>query len=414
MTNISLLTDADEVIGAEYDAFKDEVTRTVVGKLGASKIRFAELDMDGFYNQAWYGLYTKLQDGQQVENRKGLLVQMTYRRAIDEYRTLHPDRQADPVILETLGAENPIEETMDQQQEFKHFVEGMRSELNQRELQAATLCYVYGMSRPEAAEQVGVRPKRMEKIMDGVSRKMRPVLASIKEGTWCEDRAVLINQFALGALDPDSSEYGEAVDHLEGCPGCRRHVMGTRGLTAVTIPSALMLFALTGAAVGAGAAGAAAASAGGSSAAAGGSSAGGVAAGGAGAGAGAAQIAAVVAAIAAVAAGGFVAANRLSGGNDAPSPAPVSQAPATSAADAAAAKAAAAKAAAAKAAAEKRAAAKKAAAKKKVAAAKAEAAQPAPPQTQSQTAQPVQPQQTTPQYTPSNPSDDGGAEFDLQ
>jgi DNA-directed RNA polymerase specialized sigma24 family protein len=410
MSSPTLAVNADEVIGAEYDAFKDEVTRTVAGKLGATKIRFADLDMDGFYNQAWYGLYTKLQDGQRIENRKGLLIQMTYRRAIDEYRTLHPDRQADPVVLETLGVDNPIEETIDQQQEFKHFVEGMRSELNQRELQAATLCYVYGLSRPEAAEQVGVRPKRMEKIMDEVSRKMRPVLASIKEGTWCEDRAVLINQFALGALDAESDDYREAVDHLEGCPGCRRHVMGTRGLTAVTIPSAFVLMALTGAAVGAGAAGAAAA---GSSAAGGSSAGGGAAAAGAGAGiGGAAQIAAVVAAIAAVAAGGFVAVNNLSSEDPAPAPAPATQN--TDAADAAAEKAAAAKAAATKKAAAKRAAARKAAAKKKAAAAEAETPLPAPQAVQPQEAQPAQPQPTQPKATPSNPSEDGGAEFDLR
>lgn len=411
MSSPALAIDADAVIGEEYDAFKDEVTRTVAGKLAATKIRFADLDMDGFYNQAWYGLYTKLQDGQKIENRKGLLVQMTYRRAIDEYRTLHPDRQADPVVLETIGTDNPIEETIDQQREFKQFVEGMRSELSQRELQAATLCYVYGFSRPEAAEQVGVRPKRMEKIMDEVSRKMRPVLASIKEGTWCEDRALLINQFALGALDPDSADYREAVDHLEGCPGCRRHVMGTRGLTAITIPSALMLFALTGAAVGAGAAGAAAATSG--SAAGGSSAGGGAAAGGAGIG-GAAQAAAVVAAIAAVAAGGFVVANKVSGGNDAASPAPTTQGANTAAADAAAADAAAAKAAAAKKAAAERAAARKAAARKKAAAAEAEASQPAPQQSQPQVVQPAEPAPAKPKFTPSNPSDDGGAEFDLQ
>ncbi|MGH2960130.1 MAG: sigma-70 family RNA polymerase sigma factor, partial [Solirubrobacterales bacterium] len=364
-----------------------------------------------FYNQAWFGLYTKLQDGQQIENRKGLLIQMTYRRAIDEYRTLHPDRQADPVVLETLGVDNPIEETIDQQQEFRHFVEGMRSELNQRELRAATLCYVYGLSRPEAAEQVGVRPKRMEKIMDEVSRKMRPVLASIKEGTWCEDRAVLINQFALGALDAESDEYREAVHHLDGCPGCRRHVMGTRGLTAVTIPSALMLFALTGAAVGTGVAGASAIG----SSATGGSSAGVGTAAGAGAGIGsAAQVAAVVAAIAAVAAGGYVAANNLSGGDAAPAPNPASQSSAAAAADAAAAKAAAEKAAAKKKAAAERAAARKAAAKKKAAAAQAEPEQTTPQQPPPPAVQPPPQQTAPPQATPSNPSDDGGAEFDLQ
>ncbi|MBJ7353229.1 MAG: sigma-70 family RNA polymerase sigma factor [Thermoleophilaceae bacterium] len=405
MSSPASVINADQVIGEEYEAFKDEVTRTVAGKLAASKIRFAELDMDGFYNQAWYGLYTKLQDGQQIENRKGLLVQMTYRRAIDEYRTLHPDRHADPVVLETLGTDDPIEETLDQQREFKQFVEGMRSELSQRELRAATLCYVYGFSRPEAAEQIGVRPKRMEKIMDEVSRKLRPVLASIKEGTWCEDRAVLINQFALGALEPESDDYREAVAHLEGCPGCRRHVMGTRGLTAVTIPSALLLFALTSAAAGVGAAGAAAAT---GSSAAGGSSAGGAAAGGAGIG-GAAQAAAVIAAVTVVAAGGFVAANKISAGDDAGSSAPVSQGASSGAADAVAAKAAAKEKAA-----KKRAAARRSAARKRAAAAKPEASQPVPQQTQPQAAQPVAPAPAAPKYTPNDPSDDSGAEFDLQ
>jgi DNA-directed RNA polymerase specialized sigma24 family protein len=404
MSSFATLIDADAVIGAEYDSFKDEVTRSAAGKLAASNIRFADIDMDGFYNQAWYGLYTKLQDGQQVDNRKGLLIQMTYRRAIDEYRTLHPDRQADPVMLETVGVDNPIEETLDQQREFKQFTEGMRSSLSQRELQAATLCYVYGLSRPEAAEQVGVRPKRMEKIMDEVSRKLRPVLASIKEGTWCEDRAVLINQFALGALDVDSDEYREAVDHLADCPGCRRHVLGTRGLTAVTIPSGLLLLALTGAAT-AGAAGVAAASSGAGTA--GGTSAGGAAAAGGGAGiGGAVQIAAVVAAIATVAAGGFVAVNKISGDDSTPAPA---TAPESQSADNAAAKAAAAK----KAAAKKKAK-KKSAAKRKVKKAAAVEAQTPAPQPQVQ-----QPAQTAPapaeqKATPSNPSTDSGEEFDLQ
>ncbi len=402
MTSAGLPIDADRVIGEEYEAFKTDVVRAVSGKLSASKIRFADLDMDGFYNQAWYGLYTKLQDGQQVDNRKGLLVQMTYRRAIDEYRTLHPDRHADPVVLETLGAENPIEETLDQQREFTQFVEGMRASLSQRELRAATLCYVYGLSRPEAAEQVGVRPKRMEKIMDEVSRKMRPVLASIKEGNWCEDRATLINQYALGALEPGTEDYEEAVSHLENCSGCRRHVLGTRGLAAVTIPSGLLLIALTGAAVGAGAAGAAAAggAGAGAGASAGGSgAAGGAAAGGAGMGA-AAQAAAVVAAVAAVAVGGYAVANQVSGGDE-----KAATSGSKSAASAAGAGAAS-KSTTAKKSAKKKAAKKKAAKKK----AKASAAPAVAPQTAPEVAQPA----PGPQAAPSEPSDDSGAEFDLQ
>jgi DNA-directed RNA polymerase specialized sigma24 family protein len=336
MAEVRTPIDADKVIGEEYEAFKSDVLRVVGGKLAASKIRFADLDMDGFYNQAWYGLYTKLLDGQAIESRKGLLVQMTYRRAIDEYRTLHPDRYADPVVLETLGADDPIDETLDQQLEFKQFVEGMRSTLNQRELRAATLCYVYGFSRPEAAEQVGVRPKRMEKIMDEVSKKMRPVLASIKEGTWCEDRATLINQYALGALEPGTPEYEEAVSHLEDCPGCRRHVLGTRGLTAVTIPSGLLLLALTGAAAGAAGVATAAAAAGSGGAGAG-AGAGGAGAGAAGGIGSVAQTAAIVASVAALAAGGVVVVKAVTS-DEKPPPAATKKAGAGSAAKSPAAK----------------------------------------------------------------------------
>lgn len=389
MASAVTTVDADRVIEAEYEEFKADVLRTVAGKLAATKIRFAGLDMDGFYNQAWYGLYSKLQDGQEIENRKGLLIQMTYRRAIDEYRTLHPDRHADPEVLETVGSEQPIVETLDQQREFKQFVEGMRSSLNQRELQAATLCYVYGLSRPEAAERVGVRPKRMEKIMDEVSRKLRPVLASIKDGNWCEDRATLINQYALGALEPGSEQYEEAVRHLDECPGCRRHVLGARGLAAVTIPAGLALIALTGATAAAAGAGVAGAAGGGTGAGAG------AAAGGASMGV-AAQAAAVVAAIAAVAVGGAVVATQISGDDEKPA-APAAQKNTDSPAS-------------------NKPKVKQAAPKK---AQKSEPAEqvptPAPdPESAPQVEQAPQDPPAQPQYTPEHPSDDSGAEFDLQ
>lgn len=432
----SVPVDADRVIAEEYDLFKSEVTKSVSGKLASSRINFATIDMDGFYNQAWYGLYTKLQSGERIDNRKGLLISMTYRRAIDEYRTLHVDRQTEAAALDDVGVDQGIDDVLDQQMQFRQFVEGMRSSLNERELRAATLCYVYGLSRPEASELVGVRPKRMEKIMDEVSRKMRPLLAQIKEGEWCESRAELINQYALGALEEDSAEYKEAADHLAGCSGCRRHVLGTRGLTAVAPPGGLLLLAMTGTlaagATAAGGAGAAAAGAGGfvgstassSSAGAGGAGAGGAAGGGAaGGGAGGAgaaggglgQIAAIAAAVGAVAVGGFAVASQVGGDEPVSTPAkPVnSQAADTAAAEAAAAKKAAAKKAAAKkAAAKKRAAAKRRAARRR-AEARAEAQQQTAPVTPTPEPEPVPTPTPTPSPAPQQPADNG-SEFDLR
>lgn len=432
--------DADRVIAEEYELFKSEVTKSVSGKLASSRINFAAIDMDGFYNQAWYGLYTKLQSGERIDNRKGLLISMTYRRAIDEYRTLHVDRQTEAAALDDVGVDQGIDEVLDQQMQFRQFVEGMRSSLNERELRAATLCYVYGLSRPEASELVGVRPKRMEKIMDEVSRKMRPLLAQIKDGEWCESRAELINKYALGALDEDSAEYKEAVDHLAGCSGCRRHVLGTRGLTAVAPPGGLLLLAMTGTlaagATAAGGAGAAAAGAGGfvgstagsSSASAGGASAGGAGAGGAAgggaagggaaggagaAGGGLGQIAAIAAAVGAVAVGGFAVASQVGGDEPVSTPAKPanSQAADNAAAEAAAAKKAAAKKAAAKkAAAKKRAAAKRRAARRR---AEAEAQQQAAPVTPTPEPEPVPTPTPTPSPAPQEPADNG-SEFDLR
>lgn len=435
--------DADRVIAAEYDAFKSEVTKTVSAKLAGSRINFAAIDMDGFYNQAWYGLYTKLQTGDRIENRKGLLISMTYRRAIDEYRTLHADRQTDADALDDVGVDEGIDDMLDQQMQFRQFVEGMRSSLNDRELRAATLCYVYGLTRPEAAEQVGVKPKRMEKIMDEVSRKMRPLLAQIKDGEWCESRAELINQYALGALDEQSPEYREATDHLANCSGCRRHVLGTRGLTAVAPPGDLLLLAMTGAlaasAATAGGAGAAAAAssgafvgstasssgAGGTGAAAGSAAGGAGGAGGATGGAGAAgaasgglgQVAAIAAAVGVVAVGGFAVATQV-GGDEPASRAskPAATQPADNSAAEAAAKKEAAEKAAAKQAAKKRSAARKRAARRRAQArAEARAEQQAQAVTPTPTPEPVPTPTPAPTPTPSpqQPAD-SGSEFDLR
>ncbi|HST43433.1 MAG TPA: sigma-70 family RNA polymerase sigma factor, partial [Conexibacter sp.] len=180
---------ADALLAREYDERKPEVVTTVAGKLAGAGIRLDPSDLDAAYNQAWHALHTKLADGEAIDNPTGLLVAITHRRALDEHRALHVNRRADADDLELIAHEHDIDQRLDDEMQLRQFLAGLRERLNRRELQAAALCYVYEYSRPEAARLVGVPPKRMEKIMDAVSRKLAPVLVEIRSGTWCEQHS---------------------------------------------------------------------------------------------------------------------------------------------------------------------------------------------------------------------------------
>ena len=81
-------------------------------------------------------------------------------------------------------------------------MEGMRERLSERERQAAALCYLHGYSRRRPPRR-WAPPKRMEKLMDGVSQKLGGLAAEIDAGDWCESRQSLMKAYAFGVLDPD-------------------------------------------------------------------------------------------------------------------------------------------------------------------------------------------------------------------
>jgi DNA-directed RNA polymerase specialized sigma24 family protein len=255
--------DPDDVIESEYELYKEEVLRSLRGKLASQKIRYAALDLDGFYNQAWHTVYMMLAEGEEVDNRRGMLVTVAYRRAVDEFRAMHPDRQADVDALDVLSSETDLDAALDDRAKLHQFIQSLRGQLTERELQAAGLCYVYGYTRPEAAEVIGVRPQRMEKIMDSVSKKISPFVSDIKAGEWCEAQSSLMNAYAFGLLDDDTVRYSLAVEHLKECPACRSDVLRKRGIAALVAPLPFLVIAgKAGAAVGVGGATAGAAAAG--------------------------------------------------------------------------------------------------------------------------------------------------------
>lgn len=251
--------DPDKIIESEYELYKNEVLLSLRGKLASQKIIYAALDLDSFYNQAWHTLYMKLAAGEEIDNRRGMLVTVSYRRAVDEFRAMRPDQRVQVDSLDMLGAESDMDSALDDRAKLHQFVQSLRGQLTERELQAAGLCYVYGYTRPEAAQALGVRSQRMEKIMDSVSKKISPLVGQIKKGQWCESQSSQLNAYALGMLDESTVRYSLAIEHLKECSACRSEVLRKRGIAALVAPLPFLIVAgKTGAAVGVGGAAAAA------------------------------------------------------------------------------------------------------------------------------------------------------------
>lgn len=232
---------AQQTLEREYVAQRENVLRAVRSKLNRDGIHLDDADLDAFYNQAWHGVYGQLLEGARIANPPGLLVRVTYCRAVDEYRKLHVTRRADHEEVADRGIDPDAAQQVDDEAKLQQFVEGLKDRLSPRECEAATLCYLLGFSRPEAAERLGVEPRRMEKIMDAVSKKVGEFVRDIEAGEWCERRGSLMRAYALGVLDPDGERYVLAREHLDACSSCRAYVRNLRGLGAVLPPVGLPL-----------------------------------------------------------------------------------------------------------------------------------------------------------------------------
>jgi DNA-directed RNA polymerase specialized sigma24 family protein len=249
---VTALADADSTLERDYDRLRPEIVGTVRRRLAVSGIHLDDADLDAFYNQAWHALYLKLADGEPVENRSGLLVTIAHRRALDEYRALSPGRRGGPEELDAQTVEHDVTRALDDRARLRHLMEGLHERLGERELQAAVLCYVYDYSREEAARALEIRPRRMKKVMDEVSRTVTALIGDLRADDWCESRASLIKAYAVGLLDSDGKRYALALEHLHGCPACRQRVLALRGLTSVTPPGPALLgvLAATGTGIG--------------------------------------------------------------------------------------------------------------------------------------------------------------------
>jgi RNA polymerase sigma factor (sigma-70 family) len=257
---------AERLLREEFEGLRGRVLASVRGRLRASGASLDQADLEACYAMAWQGLYAAVLEGQEIANPTGWLVLVTFRRAIEEQRDRarvhcgselmhvgsgqsslgHSSEPRGPAaaLTETAGAaEADFAADLDDRMRLRHLFEGLRGRLDAREREAATLCYLQGLSRSEAAARMGVSEARMRKLMEGrgpgrpgVAGKVGALVASIRDGEWCEEQGSLMRALAYGILDPDGERYRLALMHHGQCPACRAYVVSLRGLAAALPP----------------------------------------------------------------------------------------------------------------------------------------------------------------------------------
>lgn len=247
---------ADRLLQEEFQALRVRVLRAVRGRLRARGIHLDLSDLDGAYALAWQGLHAAVLEGQEIDSPLGWLVLVTFRRALDEARTHRlPGRSAAAQAVEDLeassgapaaGRERDLAGELDDRIALDQLFEGLSARLTLRERQAATLCYLQGLSRAEAAAQMGISKGRMRKLMEGrgagdpgVCQKLGALARTIESGAWCESQGSLMRALAYGILKPGGERHRLALRHHSRCPACRAYVLSLRGLAGV-LPPALM------------------------------------------------------------------------------------------------------------------------------------------------------------------------------
>jgi DNA-directed RNA polymerase specialized sigma24 family protein len=146
---------AERAANENYDELQAEVIGTVRGKLASRKMLLDESDLEEAYCQAWHGVCETIKRGTTVSNLTGLLVEITWRRAVDIYRELRPGQRVD--VGDEHSVDLDVDGQLDDQIKLRRFISRVRGRLNPRECEAVSLCVIHGYPRPEAAKLLGVK-----------------------------------------------------------------------------------------------------------------------------------------------------------------------------------------------------------------------------------------------------------------
>lgn len=240
---------AERLLRDEFEGLRGRVLAIVRGRLRSCGVSLDQADLEASYGAAWQGLYGVMLEGQEVANVTGWLAVVTFRRAIEEHRArmrrISDEREPDELAVDGADGRDLASE-IDDRRRLQALFEGLRSRLSPREREAATLCYLQGFSRAQAASRMGISEARMRKLMEGqgagrpgVAGKVGALVQTIQRGEWCESQGSLMRAYAYGILDPDGERHRLAVAHCERCPACRSYVRSLRGLAAVLPPALL-------------------------------------------------------------------------------------------------------------------------------------------------------------------------------
>jgi RNA polymerase sigma factor (sigma-70 family) len=242
---------ADRLLHEEFERLRERVIAAVDGRLRRCSVTLDRSDLEAAYAQAWHGLHAAVLEGQSIVSPAAWLIVVAHRRALDEHRarkgavpTTFTDSAACP-------AARDLDDELEDRARVRALLEALRGRLSERERQAAALCYLQGLSRAEAAAQMGISRSRMQKLMEGGGKGLRGVAAkvgalvrSIAGGEWCAEQGSLMRGLAFGMLDPQGDRYRLAHSHSEACPACRAYVLSLRGLAVVLPPAPALLHPL--------------------------------------------------------------------------------------------------------------------------------------------------------------------------
>jgi DNA-directed RNA polymerase specialized sigma24 family protein len=230
---------AEELADAHYERLRREVTGAVMRRLAASKVELAHADLDAAYNRAWHAAIQMIAKREQIVNLPGLLVDVTYKRALDIFRQRHEVLHA-VSDLESCPVETDMAALLDEQGKIQGLIARLKERLNENERRAVTLCVLQGYRRPEAARILGFKEPAFQKIMDSATKKIGMVVAGMEaRGCGDEEWASALRSFALGVMSEDHRDYPRIQAHLAECSSCRRYVYGLRGMAAIFVPVGL-------------------------------------------------------------------------------------------------------------------------------------------------------------------------------
>jgi hypothetical protein len=154
----TLRQQAEWIADEHYRSLEREVVAVVSRKLSARNMRLDQSDVEEAYCQAWHGVCEQITGGVEIASLTGMLVEITWRRAVDSYREMRTGQYAD-VEIDACGVELDLDEQLDDRAKLKRLIGRLKGRLNQQECQAVSLCLIHGYTRPARPRNVA-RPSK--------------------------------------------------------------------------------------------------------------------------------------------------------------------------------------------------------------------------------------------------------------